>query len=294
MFYKVKQVLAGVLAAVALSSHAELPNTLKVYTAYVGSLAICKNLFAEYDKAYGTTSQVLVKTGTTGMLAMKAMQAEPEFSVLCGSGVSDHVINKITYPGNDAAFDDLKSVAVLATSGVVFVTGNGNKFNTLPEMLQQGKEITVGYHSFGIKTVASEVLKNAKVLWVPHKASLESAASLSDGTLDLYVDGAGLLPLIEAGKLKSLGRINTPNKLPGIDLAPIYPSATKIKNMFGLSVSSKNKSQDIAEFAIRVNKVQAEASVLDAIHMAGYKPDYMETKEAVALIQAFKAQYMKQ
>lgn len=294
MFCKTKKLLIGVLATLALSSHAELPNTLKVYTAYVGSLAICKNLFAEYDKAYGTTSQVLVKTGTTGMLAMKAMQAETEFSVLCGSGVSDHVINKITYPGNDDAFDDLKSVAVLATSGVVFVTGNGNKFNTLPEMLRQSKEITVGYHSFGIKTVASEVLKNSKVLWVPYKASLESVASLSDGTLDLYVDGAGLLPVIASGKLKSLGRINTPDKLPGIDLASMYPSATKIKNIFGLSVSSKNNSKDIEEFAARVNKVQAEASVLDAIHMAGYKPDYMQTKETVTLIQAFKVQHMKQ
>lgn len=289
-----KKIIGALLLVAGLNSYAGLPNKIVVYTAYPGSLAICKNLFFEYDKAYGTESQVVIKTGATGMLAMKAMQAEPAFSVLCGAGVSDHVVNRTVYPGNDDAFDDLKNVAVLATSGVVFVTGNGNKFSTLPGFLRQGREITVGYHSFGIKTTASAVLKDAKVIWVRHKASIEAAPALADGSLDLYVDGAGLLPLIAAGKLKSLGRINTPDQVPGTDLSAVYPAATKIKNVFGVSVSGKNSSQDIAEFAIKMGKVQAAASVIDAIHAAGYKPNYMPAKEAAVVFDGFKQQFLKQ
>jgi len=294
MQFKVKQLLAGVLAALALASHAELPKTLKVYTAYTGSLPFCKTLFAEYDRVYGTESQIIIKAGTTGMMAMKAMQSEPEFSVLCATGVSDHVINKTTYPGNDAAFDDLKIVAVLATSGVTFVTGNGNKFATLPEMLRQGKEITVGYHSFGIKTVASEILKDTKVIWVPHKSSLEAAASLADGSLDLYPDGAGLLTLVAAGRLKSIGHINTLDTVPGIELSAVYPAATKIKLVLGISVSAKNAATDIKEFEARIKRVQSVNSVQDVIRLTGYKPEYMASKDAEVAIQTFRSQHMKQ
>lgn len=294
MQFKIKQLLAGVLAALALSSHAELPNTLKVYTAYVGSLPFCKAVFTEYDRVYGTESQISIKPGATGMMAMKAMQAEPEFSVLCATGVSDHVINKAVYPGNDAAFDDLKIVSVLATSGVTFVTGNGNKVATLPEMLRQGKEITVGYHSFGIKTVASEVLKNAKVIWVAHKSSLEAAASLADGSLDLYPDGAGLLPLVAAGKLKSIGHINTPDTVPGIELSAVYPAATKIKLVLGISVSTKNHAADIKEFEARIKRVHLADNLQDVIRLTGYKSSYMSSKDAEAALQIFKSQYIKQ
>lgn len=294
MQFKVKQLLAGVLAALTLTSHAELPKTLKVYTAYPGSLAFCKAVFAEYDRAYGTESQIIIKTGTTGMMAMKAMQTEPEFSVLCQAGVSDHVVNKITYPGNDAAFDDLKTVGVLAITGVTFVTGNGNKFATLPEMLRQGKEITVGYHSQGLKTAAAEVLKDSKVIWVAHKSSLEAVAALSDGSLDLYPDGAGLLPLVLAGKLKSLGRINAPDTVPGIDLSAVYPSAAKTKLIMGISVSSKNSAADLKEFEARIKKVQSASGVQEAIRASGYKPEYMSSKDAEVTIQTFRSQYMKQ
>jgi tripartite-type tricarboxylate transporter receptor subunit TctC len=294
MQFKVKRLFTGVLAALALSSHAELPKTLKVYTAYPGSLPFCKAVFTEYDRVYGTESQIIIKTGTTGMMAMKAMQAEPEFSALCQTGVSDHVVNKITYPGNDAAFDDLKIVGVLAITGVTFVTGNGNKFATLPEMLRQGKELTVGYHSQGLKTVASDVLKDSKVIWVPHKSSLEAVAALADGSLDLYPDGAGLLALVSAGKLKSLGRVNTPDAVPGIDLSAVYPSATKIKLLMGISVSAKNTTANIKEFETRIKKVQSVDSVQETIRASGYKADYMSSKDAETALRVFKAQYMKQ
>lgn len=294
MQFKVKQLFAGVLTTLALSSHAELPKTLKVYTAYTGSLPLCKTLFSEYDKTYGTESQIVVKAGATGMMAMKAMQAEPEFSVLCATGVSDHVINKTIYPGNDAAFEDLKIVAVLATSGITFVTGNGNKFATLPEMLRQGKEITVGYHSLGLKTVASEVLKDTKVIWVPHKSSLEAAASLIDGSLDLYPDGAGLLTLVAAGRIKSIGHINTPDTVPGIELSAVYPAAIKIKLVLGISVSAKNHAADIKEFEARIKRVQSIDSVQEVIRLNGYKPNYMAAKDAEVVLQDFRAQYVKQ
>jgi tripartite-type tricarboxylate transporter receptor subunit TctC len=294
MQFKLKQLVAGFLTTLALTSHAELPKTLKVYTGYIVNMPFCKNLFDEYDKEYGTKSQFFIKPGATGLNAMKAMQAEPEFAVLCPTGVSDHVINRITYPGNDAAFDNLKVMGSLATFGVTFVTGNGNKFSTLPEMLRQGKEITVGYHSQGVKTVASEVLKDTKVIWVAHKTPLEAVAALADGSLDLYPDGTGLLPVVLTGKLKSLGRINAPDTFPGIDLSAMYPSAANIKLIFSISVSTKATDADLKEFEARIKKIQSLDSVQESIRASGYTPQYMSAQKVEASLQVFKAQYMKQ
>lgn len=291
MQFKVKQLFAVVLTTLALYAHAELPKTLKVYSSYVANIPFCSNFFAEYDKEYGTKSQVLIKSGATGMLAMKAMQEEPEFSVLCPTGVSDHVVNKIMYPGNNAAFDDLKIVGAVATFGTMFVTGNNSKFSTLPEMLLQKKEITVGYHSQGNKTVAAEVLKDVKVIWVGYKSSQDALSSLTEGTLDLYPDGAGLLPLVLVGKLKSLGRINAPDAVPGIDLGTVYPSAANIKLIFGISVSSKNTDADLKEFEARIKKIQSLDSVQESIRASGYKPQYMSAQKAEAALQIFKSNY---
>lgn len=294
MQFKVKQLLAGVLTALALSSHAELPKTLKVYTGYQIFIPIANVFFAEYDRVYGAKSIIALKPGASQMLAMKAMQEEKEFSVLFGSGYGDHVANRHIYPGNDAAFEDLKSTGSLFSTGTNFVTGGKSPYNTLPELLKQNKEITVGFHSIGNKTIAAEVLKNSKVIWVQHKASIDAVAALADGTLDLYADGAGLLGVIESGRLKSLGNLYMPNALPGMDLRSTYPSTAQFKQLIAISVSAKNTPQDIAEFESRAKQIYAASAVQDAIRAVGYSPSYMSAKDSEAIFQNLRSLYVKQ
>lgn len=289
-----KKLLALVLVAAALVCHAELPKNLNVYTAHIANVPICKILFSEYDKVYNTQSQIIVKPGATGIIAMKAMQSEPDLSVLCASGVSDHVVNKITYPEHKDALDDLKIVSVLATSGIVFVTSKTNTFNTLPEMLKQNKEITVGFHSLGLKTAGHSILKNSKILWVPHKSSLEAVAALSDGSLDLYVDGSGLIPLLKTGKLKSLGyinHINAEDNLLGVDLSTVYKSQSKVKLIIGVSTSLKNSRSDILELESRIKHIQSSSVVQDTIHSSNYKAYYMSSIDSEEAIRLFENAY---
>lgn len=291
-----KKFLISLLVLLSLNVYAELPKKLLVYTANITSVPLCKTIFSEYDKIYNTQSQVIARPGATGLIAMKAMQSEPELSILCATGPSDHVINKIVYPDNAQAFDDLKIVSVFATSGVVFATGSNSKFNTLPELLKENKSITVGYHSFGLKTVGSEILKNSIVTWVAYKTSVEAAASLADGSLHLYVDGSGLLPLIKSGKLKSLGYLNhldAQEKLLGTDLTSFYPNESKIKLILGMSVSLKNLSADIIELESRIKYIHSTNSIQEAIRLAGYKPEYMSSKEAEESFRLFKNAYLR-
>lgn len=291
-----KKFFTSLLILLSLSSYAELPKKFTVYTAYATAVPLCKAIFSEYDKAYNTQSQIVLKPGATGLIAMKAMQAETDLSVLCMTGVSDHVINKIQYPDSAQAFDDLKIISSFTTSGIVFVTGSDTKANTLPELLAQNKPITVGYQSFGIKTIASEILKNTKVTWVPYKNSLDSAVSLSDGSLDLYVDGSGLIPLIKSGKLKSLGYLShtdAKEKQLGIDLVSNYPLETKIKLILGMSTSLKNANTDIQELENRLKYIYSLNIVQDAIRLAGYKPEYLSSQDSEEVFRLFKMAYVK-
>lgn len=291
-----KKFLTSLLILLSLNSYAELPKKFTVYTAYTNAVPLCRTIFSEYDKTYSTESQVVLKTGATGLIAMKAMQAEAELSVLCMTGVSDHVINKIVYPDNAQAFDDLKILSAFASSGVVFVTGNNTKAISLPEFLAQNKPITVGFNSFGVRTIGFEILKNAKVTWVSYKNPLDAAPSLNDGSLDLYVDGSGLLPLIKSNKLKSLGYLNhidAKEKQLGIDLASIYPLESKTKLLVGMSTSLKNSPADIQELETRLKHIYGLTVVQDAIRLVGHKPENLSSKDSEEIFRLIRNAYVK-
>ena len=160
-----KKLIVAILVFITVTiARAEIPKNINVYTGYPAFLSVCKSLFEEYDKTYYSNSQIIVKPGAAGMVAIKAMQLDQSFSVLCGTGVAEHAINKKSYTGNDISFEDLKTVGILATFGINFITNNSNKFNTLQNVLQQTKPITIGYHSAGVKTVVSEIVKNHNII----------------------------------------------------------------------------------------------------------------------------------
>ncbi len=275
------------------SIKAEIPNSLKVFTGHPTNVPLCKSIFEEYDKVYNTKSQIILKPGVSGMLAMKDMQAEKSFSIMCATGVSDHVINRYIYPGNDSSFDDLKLLSIFGISSATFITSSNSKFNYLPDMLKNGKQISVGYHSLGLKAVATQVFKNVDILWVPYKNSLEAVSSLKDGSLELYIDGAGLKPLVETGVLKSLGTINPLNNQANTDLSLVYPSASKFKLMIGFSTSNKNSISDIEEFQRRLFHLQSLDSVKSLIQLSGYKPEYISGKDAELVFHMFRAEHLK-
>jgi hypothetical protein len=100
--------------------------------------------------------------------------------------------------------------------------------------------------------------------------------------------------LVAAGRLKSIGHINTLDTVPGIELSAVYPAATKIKLLLGISVSAKNSATDIKEFEARIKRVQSVDGVQDVIRLTGYKAEYMSAKDAEVVLQDFRLQYMKQ
>lgn len=272
--------------------HAELPKDFKIYTGFASTVPMCRAIFDEYDKTYGTTSTLFLKTGATGMIAMLEMLKEPEFSLLCGSGVSESVVNTFVYPGHEDAHKQFVVTNVIAKVGVNFITGPNNPHPTLQSLLKSGtvdRPITVGFHSYGVRMGAYAITKDVPILWVQHKSSLDAIVSLREGQLDLYIDGPILFPLVKDGKLKSLGHIYGLPDAPGPDLKLVYRDLTAY-SFITIGTSAANKNSDIEELNKRINKILENPKVKQAIEQSNYIPlmESMSVKQAKDHIDAFR------
>jgi tripartite-type tricarboxylate transporter receptor subunit TctC len=223
-----KYILSLIFSVICLNSYAELPTTIPLYYAQLtgGKINVCRALFDLYDKKYNTSTVFINKPGADGLLAMEEMLKSKDFSLLC-SGPSESVFNNIQYPGHEVSHNALTMVSIISVSPFSFITGNNNKYSTLPELLKSRKPITVGYHAQGLKFIAQTAFGDYPVTWVPYKNSSEALASLMDGTLDLYTDGGALEIIAKSGKLKSLGHLNGLDNTSGVNLNKVYPLAAK-------------------------------------------------------------------
>ena len=252
-----KILLSLVLALLSLTSNAELPKNMKVYTTgSPGPTLICRTLFEEYDKIYNTSTIFVVKPGASGMLAMLQMINDKEFSVTCLTGLSESIFNSKEYPGYESEHSKLTMVSTVMMAGVYFVTGNSNRYNNIQELVSanSSKEITIGYPSPAMRFIIDNMFPGKKILLVPFKSSNEAIPSLMDGSLDFYVDPGSLLQLIRAGKLKSIGNLNgIQDSFSGPDMSKVYSKAASIKVFAGVSTSIDNNAADISELNKRLN-----------------------------------------
>lgn len=251
----------------------------------------CRTLAKLYDEKYASTSVIFIKPGVGGVLAMKEMLANEKFSLLC-SGISESVINTSLYPGHEEAHKQLTVVAVVAISPVFFITGANNKTNTIEELFRTKDSVSVGYHSNSLQFVAKTALPN-KILWVPYKQASDALPSLVDGTLDLYVDGGGLTPIVESGRLKNLGRINGDASALGPEITQQYSEAAKLPIVLALSTSVKNSFYDIEEFNKRLLPLTKHPEFISAMQKIGNKPTHMSVSDSNKLIVNFKEKFYK-
>jgi len=287
-----KIVIALLLSFVSVLSYAGLPTQFKVYQTGVGTAnSICRVLFDEYNKEYNSNTTMSIRAGASGMMAMLDMIKDKNFSVQCGTSLSESVFNITTYPGNEEAHNLLTMVSMIAEGTTVFTTRYDSSYGTLPELLKSNKLLMIGYHATTPKVSAEIAFGSLPVTWVAYKTSADAISSLLDGSLDLYVDGGSLLPLIQSKKLKSLGHLNGLDTAPGIDLKKEYPDAAKVKVIFAIVTSKNNSAADIEELNSRIRKLMLNDAVINSITQSNYLPTIKTVKESNDYIDNFKKRY---
>lgn len=288
------QALIAAFLLAASTTVAALPDAITLYSPNpTGAQTTgCRAIFKLYDEKYGATSTFAFKPGATGMIAMKAMMEDKKFSVLC-SGTAESVVNTSLYPGNEVAHAQLTMVAVIGDGPTAFSAGAKSPHTSVHDLLALNRPIMAGYHSTSLQFVAQIAFGSHPVVWVPHKSAKEGIPSLLDGSLDVYIDGGALAPLVAAGTLKSLGHINGPATAPGATLAAAFPEAAKMRIIMAVTTSNQADPRDIEELNKRLATLVANPAYVEALRTISNTPLWLSVADSNALVARFRQAYYK-
>jgi tripartite-type tricarboxylate transporter receptor subunit TctC len=262
------------LALLFSASSYALPAQFNVYSSQVSGTkdTNCRILFDLYSKKYNATPVFLIRKGASGMVAMKEMLRDNNFSVLC-SGPSESVYNNAAYPGNEADHKLLSMVTIISLGPTTLYTRPGSKAPTIQDLLKLDRPITIGHNAQGPKSAAQAIFKGKSIIWVPFTNSVDSLPSLLDGGLDVYADSGSLEELSNAGKILSLGHLNGTKQVGGPDLAKDFPVAAQLPAFVAITTSSNNDPKDIQELNKRlVSIITGSEEVKNIIGKIGWEP----------------------
>ena len=197
-----------------------------------GTADIVARLLADgLQKEWGQSVIVDAKPGAAGMIAMQDFLGQPAdgytLLVSVNALVTEipHVIKVRFDP-----FKDVKPLADLSRSGLVFVGNPSLPAKTLPEVVAYVKANPgkVSYASYSLGTISHtmglELNKAAGIdmTHVPYKGSPPALQDVMGGHVALMFDGpATSIPMIKGGKLKAFA-VSGPKRNPALPDVPTF------------------------------------------------------------------------
>jgi len=274
-------------------ANAEIPKKFNVYTSGAAvPTRYCLELVNEYNKKYQSQALLVIKPGAGGLLATLAMVNDTHFSFYCFAGNSEMFLNRIQYPAHNKEHDMLTPVNVILESPYVFNTRISSTFNNLTELLDSGKELTVGHHTTNQKIVAEKIFPTNTV-FVNYRSAQDAISSIRDGSIDIYVDGGGLSATNYKSMIKSLGHIHGPNTLSGVNLTAKFKHLTIAKNWIGFITSKNNNARDIEELSNRLAIVVKEDVLTNIIVDISSLPLFLNLQESTNYLEIVKSDLNK-
>jgi tripartite-type tricarboxylate transporter receptor subunit TctC len=170
--------------------------------------------------------------GSTAIGAQAVAKSQPDGYTLLAAMDTTMVMNPITTSNlSYDPFRDLTPVTLTnKNTSLLLVRSDGPK--TAKELIAKGKA-NPGKLNYGAGTVTTRLaaylftrLAGFEAQFIPFRGGAELASGILAGTVDFTVDGvAANLPLVQAGKLRALGKLNF-NKLSALpDLEPLVVTA---------------------------------------------------------------------
>jgi len=170
--------------------------------------------------------------GNTAIAAQAVAHASPDGYMLLAAMDTTMVMNPIITA--NLTYDPLKDLSPVTltnlNTSLLLVRSDGP--NTAKELIATGKA-NPGKLNYGAGTVTTRLaaflftrLAGFEAQFIPFRGGAELASGILAGTVDFTVDGvAANLPLVQAGKLRALGKLNF-NPLTALpDLKPVAETA---------------------------------------------------------------------
>jgi tripartite-type tricarboxylate transporter receptor subunit TctC len=241
LFKTTRRAALGVIAGAALLATAPAalaqawpskPVRILIGAPAGGTADIVARLLADgLQKEWGQPVIVESKPGAAGMIAMQDFLGQPAdghtLLVSVNALVTEipHVIKVRFDP-----FKDVKPLAELARSGLVFVANASLPAKNVPELVTYAKANPgkLSYASYSVGTISHtmglELNKAAgtDLNHVPYKGSPPALQDLAGGHVQLMFDGpATSIPMIKGGKIKALA-VSGPKRNPAMPEVPTF------------------------------------------------------------------------
>jgi tripartite-type tricarboxylate transporter receptor subunit TctC len=241
LFMTIRRAALGAMAGAALLAAAPAafaqtwpskPVRIVIGAPPGGTADIVARLLADgLQKEWGQPVIVEAKPGAAGMIAMQDFLTQPAdgytLLVSVNALVTEipHVIKVRFDP-----FKDVKPLADLARSGLVFVANASLPAKNVPELVAYAKANPgkLSYASYSAGTISHtmglELNKAAGIdlNHVPYKGSPPALQDLAGGHVQLMFDGpATSVPMIKGGKIKPLA-VSGPKRNPALPEVPTF------------------------------------------------------------------------
>lgn len=246
-------------------------------TVYVGNTAgprvtACRALFQAYDTTYDTKTTLLVRPGADGTIAIE--KAIEENSLVCAG--TDSVVSGYK----------MKPVLMYCYFPISFWSSTKNPANNVDVMVN--RPIFIGYHLSTVPAIVKKMYPNANITFVPFKSPSEALPSVVEGTLDLYVDGGGLITMERAGKLKNVGKFG--GAATGPDLSAKYPEIASVKNFCGVMAPESMPDAKVKLLNQRLSaiaKTEEFSKLVVSFNQTSYVPTLEEAQTVVNYVRKF-------
>ena len=241
LFHTTRRAALGALAGAALLATAPAalaqawpakPVRILIGAPPGGTADIVARLLADgLQKEWGQPVVVDPRPGAAGLIAMQEFLAQPADGTTLLVSVNalvteiPHVIKLRFDP-----FKDVKPVADLARSGLVFVANPSLPAKTVPELVSYAKANPgkLSYASYSTGTISHtmglELNKAAGIdlNHVPYKGSPPGLQDVMGGHVALMFDGpATSVPMVKGGKVKALA-VSGPKRNPALPEVPTF------------------------------------------------------------------------
>jgi tripartite-type tricarboxylate transporter receptor subunit TctC len=221
--------------------------------------------------------------GNTAIGAQAVAKAEPDGYTLLAAMDTTLVMNPATAtaPLSYDPFRDFATITLTAKNTSLLTVRAADGPGNVKELIARAKA-TPGRLNYGAGIITTRLagyqfarMAGIKVQLIPYKGSADVVQGLLTGSVDFIVDGvAASLPLIKAGKLRALAKLNS-RPLPVLpDLQPLavaagLPQLEDMSSWIGLVAPAGTPAPIVDKLAREVATIYADPAVADRLEKAG-------------------------
>lgn len=218
---------------------------------------ICRKIFEQYDKTYGTKSVILNVPGGDQIIAHQQFIKMTSNRLLCaGNGVGG--FNQYLFPKTSPSTDTLKPITNIGHSThFIFSPDSTTSFTQLIESAKKSnRKLTVGGPSSNSIKIIGYVLEQNNVSYIPvvYKKPGDSVVSLKDGSLDMYIDGSTLKNVLsQTPGVTEIAHISKENTSQSINIAKQYPIILNLVSRTAIYAPTSVSDNEILELNRKLN-----------------------------------------